>query len=59
MNPKRDFESRERRRSPRLRAIAVIFIILFTAMCFLLARSMMHHHFLGGSRDNYQGPHYE
>ena len=51
MNTKRDFESRERRRSPQLRAIRVIFIILFTVMCYLLGQSMVHHHFSGGGRD--------
>jgi len=57
MNTKRNSESRERRRSPQLGAITVIFIILFTAMCFLLARSMVHHHFLGGGRDYNLGQH--
>jgi hypothetical protein len=51
MNTKRDFESRERRRSPQLRAITVIFIILFTGVCYLLVRSMVHHRFSGGGRD--------
>ena len=46
MNTKRDFEDRERRRSPHFRAITAIFIILFTVMCYLLAQSMMRHHFL-------------
>ena len=51
MNTKRDFESRERRRLPQLRATTVIFIILFTVMCYLLARSLVNHHFSGGGRD--------
>jgi len=51
MNTKRDFEARERRMSPQLRAIAVIFIIVFTMLGFLLGRSMVHHHFSGGGRD--------
>jgi hypothetical protein len=51
MNTKRYFESRERRRSPQLRAITVIYIILFTVGCYLLARSMVHHRFSGGGRD--------
>jgi hypothetical protein len=51
MNTKRDFKSRERSRSPHLRAITAIFIILFTVMCYLLARSMVHHHFSGGGRN--------
>jgi hypothetical protein len=57
MNTKRDLESEERPRSPQFRAITVIFIILFTVMCYLLARSMMHHHFLDGGRFNNQSQH--
>jgi hypothetical protein len=57
MNMKRDFESRERSRSPQLRAITVIFITLFAVVCYLLARSMMHHHFLDGGRYNNQSHH--
>jgi hypothetical protein len=51
MNAKRDIESRERRRSPQLRVITVVFIILFTAMCYLLTRSMVRHHFSGSGKD--------
>ena len=57
MNKKRDFEPRERSRSPQLRAITVMFIILFTVVCYLLARSMRHHHFLDGGRYNNQTQH--
>jgi hypothetical protein len=57
MNRKQGLESQERSRSPQLRAITAIFIILFTMMCYLLVRSMMHHHFLGGGRDYYQSQH--
>ncbi|SNS80238.1 hypothetical protein SAMN05421770_102390 [Granulicella rosea] len=57
MNTKGDFEDRERRRSPRFRAITAIFIILFTVMCYLLAQSMMRHHFLDGGRDNNRSQH--
>jgi hypothetical protein len=57
MNTKRDFELRERSRSPQLRAITVIFIILFTVVCYLLTRSMRHHHFLDGGRYNNRSQH--
>jgi hypothetical protein len=57
MNTKRELESQERTRSPQLRTITAIFIILFTVMCYLLVRSMKHHRFLGGGRDYYQSQH--
>jgi len=57
MNTKRDFEDRERRRSPHFRAITAIFIILFTVMCYLLAQSMMRHHFLDGGKYNNRSQH--
>jgi hypothetical protein len=51
MNTKRDFDFPERRRSPQLRVITTIFIILFTVLCYLLGRSMVRRHFSGGGRD--------
>ncbi len=57
MDTKRDFEARERRRSPQSRIVTTIFIVLFTVACYLLARSMMQHHFLDGGRYNNQNQH--
>jgi hypothetical protein len=34
-----------------------LFIVLLTVVFFLLARSMVYHHFCGGGRDNYGGQH--
>jgi hypothetical protein len=50
MNTHQDLERRERRRSPQTRAITMIFIILFTVMCYFLAQSMMRHRFTEGAR---------
>jgi hypothetical protein len=57
MNTKRDFESREYRRSPQLRAITVIFVIFFTVVCYPLTRSVRYHHFLDGGRYNNRSQH--
>ncbi len=57
MNTKLDFEDRERRRSPRFRAITAIFVILFTVIRYLLVQSMMRHHFLDGGRYNNRSQH--
>jgi len=51
MNTKRDIESGQSRRPSQLNTITLIFIILFTAACYFLVRSMVLHHFLGGGRD--------
>ena len=56
MNTKRSLESDKFPTRPSFGRGTVIFIILFTLMCFLLARVMMQHHFLGGGRNNLQSP---
>jgi hypothetical protein len=58
MNTKRETDFQERKRSPQVRAVTAIFIILFAVMCFLLARSMARHNFSGGGRDNIQSQHH-
>ena len=57
MNTKQDFESGKRARRAQFGLITVIFIILFTIACYLLAHSMVRHHFMGGGRNNIQSQH--
>ena len=57
MDSKRDVAMRENPSSFRLTTARVIFIVLFTVVCYLLARSMMHHHFMDGGRYNNQTQH--
>jgi len=50
MNSNRSIEKRERAGSSKLTAAKFIFITIFTVLCYLLARSMMNHHFMDGGR---------
>jgi len=42
--------------SPWLGFVKFVFIVIFTLLCFLLAQSMMRHHFLRGGRYNNREP---
>jgi hypothetical protein len=57
MNRKRGFKSPETPRTPQVRAVTAIFIILLTVTCYILARSMRQHHFTRGGRYNNQIQH--
>jgi hypothetical protein len=52
MDIKRSLETGERSRSFKFSLATVVFILLFTVVCYLLARSMVRDHFTGGGRSN-------
>jgi hypothetical protein len=46
------FTPHEEPNSPWLGLLKVVFIVTFVLICFLLAHSMMHHHFFSGGQLN-------